>query len=124
MKNNLEVVYKVLPLLLTLDEGLNHIKKHSLDIKYSEIFKVIEDSIKAIVSVESALEPFRNDIEKLNYKDIVLIRQRLNKDMNNLVLAYESKRYIDLDYFLKDFIKTFEEWKFYIEDALKPDNIS
>lgn len=124
MKNNLEVVYKVLPLLLTLDEGLNHIKKHSLDIKYSEIFKVIEDSIKAIVSVESALEPFRNDIEKLNYKDIVLIRQRLNKDMNNLVLAYESKRYIDLDYFLKDFIKTFEAWKFYIEDALKPDNIS
>lgn len=117
-------MYKVLPLLLTLDEGLNHIKKHSLDIKYSEIFKVIEDSIKAIVSVESALEPFRNDIEKLNYKDIVLIRQRLNKDMNNLVLAYESKRYIDLDYFLKDFIKTFEEWKFYIEDALKPDNIS
>lgn len=124
MKHNLEVMYKILPLLLTLDEGLNHIKKHSLDIKYDEIFKVIEDSIKAIVSVESALEPFRSDIEKLNYNDIVLIRQRLNKDMNNLVLAYETRRYIDLDYFLKDFIKTFEEWKFYIEDALKPDNIS
>lgn len=124
LNNNLDVVYSVLPLLLTLDEGLNHIKKHSLDLKYKELFKLIEDSIKAIVYVESALESFRNDIEMLNYKEIVLIRQRLNKDMNNLVSAYETRRYIDFDYFIKEFIKTFEEWKLYIEEALKPDNVS
>ena len=120
MINNIEVINNILPLLSTIEEGLNHIKKQLAEVSYEEAFMLLQDSIMGIIAIEDALKPMGKDIEALDNLKIIQAKQELNQYMDEVITLYENKRYEELEKKLQLMLDAFIIWKEALEIVIRP----
>lgn len=124
MSKHIEVIYNILPLLSTIEEGLNHIKKQLSELRYEESFTLIEDAMMGIASIEAALQPMESQFEALQDPDMIQTKQDLNQYMSAVVTLYENKKYEELEKKMSLVLGAFIVWRESIEQIVRPQIIS
>jgi len=120
MSISIEVINNIIPLLSTIEEGLNHIKKQLAELRYEEAFTLLQDSIMGIITIEAALKPMEQDIEALEKPEIIQAKQKLTLYMDEVITLYENKRYEELGKKVQSLLDTFIIWKEALEIAIIP----
>ena len=121
MNKHIEVIHNILPLLSTIEEGLNHIKIQMSELRFEESLELLQDSMLGIASIEQSLEPILEiPKEKISY---------LTTDLKNSILKvvenYEKgKQELIENQIEKTVIPAFLSWKQELENTLKPYTIS
>ncbi|MEW9124847.1 MAG: hypothetical protein AB2421_19200 [Thermotaleaceae bacterium] len=124
MSKHIEVIYNILPLLSTIEEGLNHIKNQLSELRYEESFALIQDAMMGIASIESALQPMESQFKELQDSDMIKKKQDLNQYMSTVVNLYENKKYKELEKKVNLVLGAFIVWRESIEQIVRPQIIS
>lgn len=121
MKRNIEVIHNILPLLVTIEEALVHVKKQISEIRYEEAFGLLEDCMMAIASIESGIE----SMEEISKERIVLLTDMLKKAIINVIESYENKKQeLVANQIELEVLPKFILWKNELELMLKPTTLS
>ena len=121
-KENIEVINNILQLLLTIEEGLEHIKIQLEELRYEEALGLLEDSILGTDSIKNAIEPMKQELEEDN---IVELGTVLEKNISKTISSYEDGRETNLEKQLEEgILPAFKNWKHELDKVLKPYIIS
>lgn len=124
MSKHIEVIYNILPLLSTIEEGLYHIKKQLSELRYEESFTLIQDAMMGIASIEVALQPMESQFEALRDPDMIQTKKDLNQYMITIVTLYENKKYEELEKKMSLVLGAFIVWRESIEHIVRPNIVS
>jgi len=117
MHKHIEVIHMLLPLLSTIEEGLNHIKVQISELRYEAAFGLLEDSVLGIASIEGAL----GQMAQILPEKISPLTAELKKSIVNVVESYEKgKQEIVEKQIEKEVLPAFRKWKEELENTLKP----
>ncbi len=118
MYNNIAVIYNILGLLPTIQEGLNHIQKQLSELRYEQALDLLEDTMMGIASIESALQPIIIESGE-NTKEMKF--EALKKSMSKVVSLYETGKETELERQIQETIlPEFKAWKEELDRVLKP----
>ena len=121
MNKHIEVINNILPLLSTIEEGLNHTKIQMSELRYEEALGLLQDSMLAIASIEQSLEP----ITEISKDKLSPLTTDLKNSIVKVVENYEKgKQELTENQIEKDVIPAFLSWKQELEAMLKPYTIS
>lgn len=121
MNKHIEVIHNILPLLSTIEEGLNHIKVQMSELRFEEALGLLQDSMLGIASIEQSLEP----ISEIPKEKISYLTTDLKNSIVKIVENYEKgKQELIENQIEKDVIPAFLSWKQELENTLKPYTIS
>ena len=116
MNKHIEVIHNILPLLSTIEEGLNHIKMQISKLRYEEALGLLQDSMLGIASIEQSLEP----ISEIPKEKISYLTTDLKNSIVKIVENYEKgKQELIENQMEKDVIPAFLSWKQELENTLK-----
>ena len=118
MNKHIGVIHNIIPLLTTIEEGLNHIKRQVTELRYEEALGLLQDTMLGIASIESALELMKKD---LPYKEIVLLVDTLKNNISKAVDSYEKGRQEQIEKQIEEeILPAFKNWKEKLERVLTP----
>ena len=121
MNKHIEVIHNILPLLSTIEEGLNHTKIQMSELRFEEALGLLEDSMLGIASIEQSLEP----ISEIPKEKISYLTTELKNSIVKIVENYEKgKQELIENQIEKDVIPAFLGWKQELENTIKPYTIS
>lgn len=121
MNKYIEVLNKILYLLPTIEEGLNHIKLQISELRYEESLELLKDVMSGISAIEKSLEP----IEKFSRDEIIKLTEDLKMYTLGVIENYDTENKEILQSKIeKEILPTFINWKQALEDALKPYTLS
>lgn len=124
MDKYIEVIHNILPLLQTMEEGIEHTKKQTSELRYEEAFIILQDVVAGIMSIEEALKPLEVQVRELQDKDIKQTKMDLNHFISQAVTSYEQKDFEEFRKALSLVLGAFIVWKSCIEDIIKPNTLS
>ncbi|MBU3180654.1 hypothetical protein [Clostridium psychrophilum] len=118
MDNYIEVIYNILQLLSTIEDGLCHIKRQLSELRYEEALGLLQDSMIGIMSIENVIEPM---IPQLKENNIEIIGVTLKENIGNFIAIYEVKREVYLERQMEErILPVFRKWKQELERVLRP----
>ena len=120
MDNKLEIIHNLLPLLETIEEGLEHISLQLSELRYEEAFVLLQDSFLGISSIENSLDILKSDFKRLQSKKEEQMKKKLKKTVAEAVALYEDNRPEELQSRIEKVTTDFRVWKKYLEEVLKP----
>lgn len=118
MKNYAQIIQTLLPLLKTIQEGIEHIQKQLEEPKYEEAFNMLQDVLVGIIEVEEALQQIESNFEQLNMSDVKQAKQSLVHHFNEAVTRYENKNYNELEKAINQILDAFCRWQELIRQIL------
>lgn len=122
MNKYIEVIYNMLPLLDTMEEGIEHLGKQLSELRHEEAFGMIQDIMFGIASVENSLVPI---VEEIGDKGIEKTSLELSRKLARVVSGYRDGNSIETERRVKEELKpAFKEWKTAIESSLKVFTVS
>lgn len=119
MNNQTEVIFHILPLLSTIEEGLRHIQKQLIELRYEEAFYLLEDAVEGIASIDHALELIKVEFMELEDEKLKKIKTNLNQHIAKIVSLYENKNYNELEKTMNLVLDSFTVWREYIETIIR-----
>jgi len=121
MNTQIEVIHNILPLLSTIEEGLNHTKIQMSELRFEEALGLLEDSALGIASIEQSLEP----ISEIPKDKISHLTTDLKNSILKVVENFEKeKQELIENQIEKEVMPAFLSWKKELEATLKPYTIS
>lgn len=118
IKKFLEVIHNIVPLLNTIEEGFNHIKKQLLELRYEEALGLLEDVVLGIFSIEDAIEPMILGLEENKIETFGIA---LKENINKTLAMYEDGKEAGLaTQIVEEVLPAFQDWKEEIERVLRP----
>ncbi|TCQ02722.1 hypothetical protein [Serpentinicella alkaliphila] len=118
MNKHIEVIYNILPLLFTIEEGLIHVKQQISELRYEEALGLLQDSMLGIASIEQSIAPMK---EKVPMGNISLLTSELKNNIINVLVNYEKGRQEFIEGQIEvQVLLSFMSWKEEIEKILKP----
>ncbi len=118
IKNFLEVIHNIFPLLNTIEEGLNHIKQQLFELRYEEALGLLEDVVLGISSIEDAIQPMMPELEE---NKIEILSVTLKESISKILETYKDGKEIDLATQVEEGVLiAFQYWKEEIERVLRP----
>ena len=121
MNKHIEVIHNILPLLSTIEEGLNHIKIQMSELRFEESLELLQDSMLGIASIDQSLEP----ILEIPKDKISYLTTDLKNSILKLVENYEKGKQELIEMQIdKELLPAFLDWKDELEITLNPYIIS
>lgn len=117
MSENIEIINNILPLLSTIEEGLQHVKQLLSELKYEEALGFLENTMIGIGSIDDAIKPMQPELEE---NKIEPLGTALKASMDVVVDTYEIEKEEELENQIDKVIETFANWKQEIERILTP----
>ena len=124
MNKQIEVIQNILPLLETIQEGIEHTKKQLAELRYEEAFILLQDVVQGIISIENALEPMKAEFKKLQDNHIKQKKQDLNQLISQAVSLYEKGKYEEVEKGIDQILSAFMAWSESIQEIIKPNTVS
>ena len=124
MSKHIEVIYNLLFLLETIEEGLNHMEKQLSELRYEEAFVILQDVVQGIISIDDALTHMEDEFKGLKDDSIKQAKQKLNQFISQAVGLYEEEKYQELEKEIHLVLDAFIAWSKYIQSVVKSKNIS
>lgn len=113
--NRIEIINNIFPLLETIEEGVLHLKKQILELRWEESLVLLEDLFLAVSAIEESIETMDNELNI----NIELINN-MRKSVDVLLDAYKSGNSRKYSLCMEtELIPAFITWKKEVEKALK-----
>lgn len=119
MNKQIEVVFNILPLLSTIEEGLIHIRTQLAELRYEEAYSLLEDAVAGIDSIDNALKALGLEFKELQAQDMEKTKEELNKYLVQVVNFYEDKNQEELEKIMELVVEVFLVWKEKIESIVR-----
>jgi len=115
----IEIIFKILSLLSTIEEGLRYVQSQLTESKYSEALLTLEEVIEGIMGIDKAINLIKSEYEESLYKELRKIRENLNRYIAKMIILYEDENYEKLERNMKLLIKVFVKWRECVKAIIK-----
>lgn len=120
MNENVEVIRYVATLVEAVESDIIKSNYQIATGKYEAAYELLADIGLSICSIESALMPMAACFTDLNSDQIMCERHQLDLTLNQLLEAFDYRKYISLNERIAQFICEFFKWKRCILTVIKP----
>ena len=118
MEKYYEVIEQTLGLLDIIEEGIGHIQKQVLELRFEEALTLLEDTTEAFQSIEAALEPIIDELSEP--EAIQYTNAKMMKSFNLVVTEFEKHNIGNtLDALELSLEPCFRIWKSELEKQLR-----
>lgn len=120
MNEHAEVIRYVATLVEAVESDIIKSNYQIATGKFEAAYELLADIGLSICSIESALMPMATCFEDLNSEQIMCERHQLDTTLNQLLEAFDYRKYINLHEKAAQFICEFFKWKRCILTVIKP----
>ncbi len=118
MDNIYAITTEILDLIITIEEGLEHLNKRMGELHFEDTRYLFQDILEAYLSIMTAMEGL---MDNLNTDAVLEKSKQLHNAMEQMNQSYEvnkmDKARMDMQFVL---VPTFKQWKSAMESCLRP----
>lgn len=108
----------VFSLLDTIEEAVAHTRIQSAELRYEEVFIMIQDITEGIATIENVVKPFNS---RFSHNNIEQLTADLKGNISKVISFYEQEKEIYLEAQIEEAIlPVFQAWKKELERVMGP----